>query len=185
MNLNDMLSKAADSILAKLKLSDEAAPGQKFEATATLEDGTEIFTPDDEWQVGSAVFTRNAEGEPVPVADGDYPLNDGQVLVVAEGVLAELRPAAEGGNEEEMSEAFSQALQKIADAFNEKLSAMEAKFNAQFEALTATNKEVAEKLSAIPANKSTKTREAVKPEPTKVALTQHERVLKTIETLRK
>jgi hypothetical protein len=184
MNLNDMLSKAADGILAKLKLSDEPDAKQKFEATATIEDGTTIFTTDAEWQEGSPVFTNNADGEPVPVADGEYPLNDGQVLVVVEGLLSELRAAA-GDNDEELSEAFSQALQKIADAFNEKLSAMETKFNEQFEALSADNKKVAQKLSTTPASKSAKTRTATTTESVNVNMGQHARVLKTIQLLNK
>lgn len=52
----------------------------------TLE--AEAFEP------GNAVFNKSAEGDLVPLAEGEYELEDGSVMVVdAEGVISEMRPA--------------------------------------------------------------------------------------------
>lgn len=53
-----------------------------------------------ELEVGKPVFVE-AEGEPAPAADGEYTTEDGTVIVVAEGVIAEIKPIEETPAEEE------------------------------------------------------------------------------------
>lgn len=53
-----------------------------------------------ELEVGKPVFVE-VEGEPAPAADGEYTTEDGTVIVVAEGVIAEIKPVEETPAEEE------------------------------------------------------------------------------------
>lgn len=182
MNFKDLINNAADAIIAKLNLS---ADEQKFEATATLEDGTEIFTPDPEWVAGVAVFTRTPEGEPVAVGDGEYVLSTGEVLVVADGVLAEIRPMGDDSSEEDMS-AVAEALSKIAEAFNAKLEEVKQSFTSELEALRTENKEIKETLSKQPAKPSVKKTEKVaQPLPQGAKQTFSSKIEKTLELLNK
>lgn len=47
-----------------------------------------------ELEVGKPVFVE-IEGEPVPAEDGEYTMEDGVVVVVADGAIAEIRPVEE------------------------------------------------------------------------------------------
>jgi hypothetical protein len=145
MNLKELVNKGVDKILARLELSE--AP-EKLEVTATLEDGGEIFTTEPEWAVGVPVFVRNEEGEPVSVPDGSYKISTGEVLVVAEGMLAEITT-----EESEVEEALS----KIVEAFQKKLNEVSESFTAEINSLKEENKALAEKFSALPAAGSVKT----------------------------
>lgn len=51
----------------------------------------ETLIVEGEVEVGKPVFVETEEG-PIPAADGDYTLEDGTVLVIVEGVIAEIRP---------------------------------------------------------------------------------------------
>ena len=104
---------------------------EKFEATAKLADGQEIFTTDDEWQVGSPVFTRDENGEPVAVPDGEYPLETGETLVVTDGLLSELKPMEEQEAAKEDKEEFKQfalVIQALNDKIDSKFSEIEQRF---------------------------------------------------------
>ena len=81
---------------------EEAKEQMKFEDIA-LEDGTIVSA--DALEVGSAVFIMvEEEKQPLPV--GEYALADGSLLVVTEeGVIAEIRAAAEEAPAEDMAEA--------------------------------------------------------------------------------
>lgn len=78
---------------------EEEKPTEKEEVTyaeATLEDGTVIMTTADEWAEGVDVFVLNNEGEQIPVPQGEYTLNDGRILMVAEeGIVASISEAPE------------------------------------------------------------------------------------------
>ena len=81
---------------------EEAKEQMKFEDIA-LEDGTIVSA--DALEVGSAVFIMvEEEKQPLPV--GEYALADGSLLVVTEeGIIAEIRAAAEEAPAEDMAEA--------------------------------------------------------------------------------
>ena len=81
---------------------EEAKEQMKFEDIA-LEDGTIVSA--DALEVGSAVFIMvEEEKQPLPV--GEYALADGSLLVVTEeGMIAEIRAAAEEAPAEDMAEA--------------------------------------------------------------------------------
>jgi hypothetical protein len=81
---------------------EEAKEQMKFE-DITLEDGTIVSA--DALEVGSAVFIMvEEERQPLPI--GEYALADGSLLVVTEeGIIAEIRAAAEEAPAEDMAEA--------------------------------------------------------------------------------
>ena len=59
-------------------------------AEVTTDKGT--LTIDGELAVGAEVFIE-VEGEVVPAADGEYVLEDGRIVVVAEGKVSEIKEA--------------------------------------------------------------------------------------------
>jgi len=92
MNTNDMISKIKDV----LNLSEEV----KLEQQA-LENGTVLEA--EAFEAGNEVFIVT-EDEKVAVPVGEYELEDGKILVVAEeGLIAEIKEAgAEEAPEEEV-----------------------------------------------------------------------------------
>ena len=99
MNTNDMISKIKDV----LNLSEEV----KLEQQA-LENGTVLEA--DAFEAGNEVFIVT-EDEKVAVPVGEYELEDGKVLVVAEeGLIAEIKEAAA---EEEVVEEEVEATEDV------------------------------------------------------------------------
>lgn len=54
-------------------------------AEAVLENGTVIYTDADDFTEGAEAYIINDEGERIPLPQGDYTLNDGSVLKIADG----------------------------------------------------------------------------------------------------
>ena len=86
-----------------------------------------------ELAVGTEVFVADAEGNQTPAEDGDYVLEDGKTIKVAEGKVAEI-VEAEPAEEETPEEAEDVAAIK---AENESLKAELAELKAQIETLKA------------------------------------------------
>ena len=84
----------------------------------------ETLIVEGEIEVGKPVFVE-VEGEPAPAADGEYTLEDGTVIVVAEGVVAEIKTVeekpAEEENKEEMEEEEKPAEEETPNAEVEEL----------------------------------------------------------------
>lgn len=73
--------------------TEEAETKEKFE-TVMLVDGVTEVTIEPAVEVGAAVVLTSEDGTPVPAPAGEYELQDGRVLVVAEeGVLGEIKEA--------------------------------------------------------------------------------------------
>ena len=115
-------------------------------ATAVLESGQEIMTDADAFAVGVSAFVVNDEGERIPLPDGDYQLQDGSMLVVAEGAVVEVNEAttepeveAEEEKEEEMKaeevEASSEVLTReaVEGMIAEAIEATKKEFSSQIE----------------------------------------------------
>lgn len=75
--------------MTNLKKRLELARLLRMFAEATAEDGT-LFVYEGELEVGNNVYTPNAEGELVPVADGTYKV-DGKTVEVKDGTIAEVK----------------------------------------------------------------------------------------------
>lgn len=169
MTLKERISEIFDKYSVELSVEENAEV--KF-AVATLDSGQEIQTDAEAFAVGVAVFVVNDEGEQIPLPDGEYTLQDGSMLVVAEGAVTEVKEAeaeepaveAEEDKEEEMSEepkaeeveASSEVLtrEEVAGMIAEALEATKAEFSSQIEErdakITELSKQATKSLSRAP-----------------------------------
>lgn len=76
-------------------------------ATVTTDKGVIAWDGDEDLKAGDRVYIEDENGERSPAADGDYRTEDGKVIVVADGAVAEIRdpeaevaPAGEEGAED-------------------------------------------------------------------------------------
>ena len=169
MTLKERISDIFDKYSVELSVEENAEV--KF-AVATLDSGQEIQTDAEAFAVGVAVFVVNDEGEQIPLPDGEYTLQDGSMLVVAEGAVTEVKEAeaeepaveAEEDKEEEMSEepkaeeveASSEVLtrEEVAGMIAEAIEATKAEFSSQIEErdakITELSKQATKSLSRAP-----------------------------------
>ena len=70
----------------------EAAEEVKF-AEGKLEDGTMIYTDAEAWEAGVNIYIMNDEGEKIAVPTGEYILEDGRAVAVADGVVESISEA--------------------------------------------------------------------------------------------
>ena len=155
--IQDILNKFTP-MLSKhgIKLSVEetaAAEPAKVEmmVEGALADGTMIYSPAEVWAEGVEVFVMDANGNPTPLADGEYTLDNGMVIVVAAGIIAsaievpkeEEEPTVEIEVEQEVAETYSKEqveglLKNVISEFEAKLSAAEKKITELSKAPAAT-----------------------------------------------
>ena len=114
------------SFMSKLKEKIKALLMQY--AAVSTDKGNLIYNTD-MLEVGSEVFVEDENGENIPAADGEYMLEDGRTVVVAEGKVTEIKekeeapaePAAEAApTEEQMADPAPET-----PAENEKVTALE------------------------------------------------------------
>ncbi len=167
--VTEIVSKYADRLKAfgiQLSADGEIKKEQQM-AMAILADGTEVYSPDAEFKVGSELFVMDADGNPVPAPDGEHTTAEGKVIVVSGGVIAEIKepveeePKVEIEIEEEKQAAFDGvSREEFESTINSLVEAFEAKIaslNAEKENLSAT----IEKMSKQPAVDSVKKSVAV------------------------
>ena len=86
----------ADGTVSEIRdLEAQVAPeegAETFGSVAT-DKGSLEWDGEEDLKAGDAVFTRDEEGNRVPAADGDYVTEDGKTIVVAEGIVSEIRDA--------------------------------------------------------------------------------------------
>jgi hypothetical protein len=145
--ISEILEKFAPQLSKHgVKLSVEETPAVE-ESTkvemmveGALADGTMIYSPAAEWAEGVEIFVMDADGNPSPLADGEYTLDNGKVIVVTEGKIASIAEAiteeptteVEVTVEQEVAETYSKEqveglLKNIITEFETKLAAAEAK----------------------------------------------------------
>ena len=162
--VTEIVSKYADRLKAfGIQLSaDGEIKKEEQMAMAILADGTEVYSPDAEFKVGSELFVMDADGNPVPAPDGEHTTAEGKVIVVAGGVITEVKepmeeePKVEIEIEEEKQaafegvskEEFESTINSLVEAFEAKIAAL----NAEKETLSST----IEKMSKQPAVESVK-----------------------------
>ena len=89
MDVLDRIFSIAHKYNVELKAED-----QKVElAEAKLKDGTTVVTPAEAMAVGVEVFVMNADGEQMPVPDGDYELENGAKITVEGGKITAIEEA--------------------------------------------------------------------------------------------
>lgn len=129
------MSKLTKALKAFAEVMREGEQPQPVAMTLNTEDGStiEIEREEGEPQVGDKVI--NTE-------DGEYKMADGTTIVIADGVITEIRPAeAEDNEDEAMTE--------------EEVASTIAKMTEAIEKLTAENESLKEQLSASKANEKT------------------------------
>lgn len=144
MTLKERISDIFEKYSVELAVEEKEETQEVAFATAVLESGQEIQTDADAFAVGVSAFVVNDEGERIPLPDGDYKLQDGSTLVVAEGAVAEMKEAeaeveAEEEKEEEMKaeevEASSDVLTReaVEGMIAEAIEATKKEFSSQIE----------------------------------------------------
>jgi BMFP domain-containing protein YqiC len=167
--VTEIVSKYADRLKAfgiQLSADGEIKKEQQM-AMAILADGTEVYSPDAEFKVGSELFVMDADGNPVPAPDGEHTTAEGKVIVVSGGVIAEIKEPVEEEPKVEIEiekeeqaafdgvsrEEFESTINSLVEAFEAKIATL----NAEKENLSAT----IEKMSKQPAVDSVKKSVAV------------------------
>lgn len=159
------LREKVNALFAKhnVSLSAEEVVEVKQMVEAILEDGTSIYTDSDAWAAGVRVFTKDAEGNEVAVMDGEYKTAESVIVVVADGVVTEIKPMEEEAPEVEVVIEEEQATEVVAEeTFNaevEGLLSLVAKLESELADIKKANAELSsnvEKLSAQPAAPSIK-----------------------------
>jgi len=162
MNLKEKVQELFAKYNISLSVSEEVVEVKQM-TEGILEDGSSIYTDSDAWAVGVRVMIKDAEGNDAPLVDGEYKLADGSSIVVAEGVIAEIKPMEEEPKVEVEVEA--EATEVV-----EQSTEMNAEFEAILNVVANLEKEIATlkaekenlsaqvtKLSAQPAIESVKT----------------------------
>jgi len=163
--VNEIVSKYAEKLKSfgvSLSAVEEAVE-QKQMAMAVLADGTEVYSPDAEFGIGSEIFVMDAEGNPTPAPDGEHETAEGKILVVVEGKISEVKekpmeeePKVEIEIEEvEQSSFDGVSREEFENTINKLIEGFEAKINeltAEKQNLSAT----IEKMSKAPATESVK-----------------------------
>ena len=140
MTLKERISDIFEKYSVELAVEEKEETQEVAFATAVLDSGQEIQTDADAFAVGVSAFVVNDEGEQIPLPDGDYKLQDGSLLVVAEGAVAEMKEAeAEVEAEEEKEEEMKAETEEV-QASSEVLT-REAVEGMIAEAIEATKKE--------------------------------------------
>ena len=162
------LVKFKDDLLSEFKavFSKETVVEEEVEiklGTATLKDGaTQIEYMGETMEAGQDVFIVSGE-EKAPLPAGEYPLDNGTLLVVVEdgkiGEVKEMAEEAEELNEDpspsNITDEFKQLMKsltiKYAEETKENIGALEKKITEKFEAELAKQADMIEELKKSPA----------------------------------
>lgn len=144
-----------------LEVSEEK-PETQLMAEGILADGSSIFTDSDTWAVGVRAFVKDAEGNNVPLPDGEYELADGGILKVMAGVVEEIATAKEEAKdiEEETPTPAEAEMSADMQVLYKHIEGLEAEIKALKDKNTTLSSEVT-KLSKQPAINSVKDKNSV------------------------
>jgi len=137
---------------------EETAEALKFMVETALEDGTIVFTPAESWDLGVEIYTKDADGNPVALVDGDYIVADGTVLSVVEGKVSAITPPAPEAEAPMVEEAQAEAEVLTKQYVDDALSTLTEQFNslkAEFEKMLSSKEiemaEVSKELDTVKA----------------------------------
>lgn len=144
---------------------------QKF-ATANMAEGEGTITngKETDFAVGDELFVVTPEGENLPLPDGEYPIEGGAVLIVAEGVLSEMTEAAMADDKTEEEMTGAEAILAKLDAIAERIGKLEASSTAvkkTADEAKASADEAAEALDLVAAEMKALKDNATPPPPTR------------------
>ena len=170
------LREKVNALFAKhnVSLSAEEVVEVKQMVEAILEDGTSIYSDSDVWAAGVRVFGKDAEGNEVALMDGEYKTAESIIVVVADGVVTELKPMEEEAPEVEVVIEEEQTSEVVAEeslnAEVEGLLSLVAKLESELSEMKKANENLSSevtKLSAQPAASSIKEVKQAKQTPSK------------------
>jgi hypothetical protein len=166
------LREKVNALFAKHNVSltaEETVVDVKQMVEAILADGTSIYSDSDTWAPGVRVLSKDADGNEVVVADGEYTTAEGVIVVVADGLLVELKPMVEEEPEvkvEEAEQAKDESLSKEVEGLLSLVAKLESELSEMKKANENLSSEVT-KLSAQPAATSIKEVKQAKQTPSK------------------
>ena len=171
------LREKVNALFAKhnVSLSAEEVVEVKQMVEAILEDGTSIYSDSDVWATGVRVFGKDADGNEVALMDGEYKTAESIIVVVADGVVTELKPMEEEeAPEVEVTIEEEQSSEVVAEeslnAEVEGLLSLVAKLESELADIKKANETLSSevtKLSAQPAATSIKEVKQAKQTPSK------------------
>lgn len=134
-NVNEQLSGLEKSINKLMNFFKRAIKN----AVATLEDGTSIYFEGDVLEIGKQVWLDEEMTTPAP--DGEHKLNDNTLIMVADGVVIDIKPVIE--TEEEREEEVDAI---IVDEEKESLKAENESLKAEIENLKSNHTTLEEQI---------------------------------------
>jgi uncharacterized HAD superfamily protein len=171
------LREKVNALFAKhnVSLSAEEVVEVKQMVEAILEDGTSIYSDSDVWAAGVRVFGKDAEGNEVALMDGEYKTAESIIVVVADGVVTELKPMEEEESPEvevviEEEQSTEVVAEESLNAEVEGLLSLVAKLESELADIKKANENLSSevtKLSAQPAAASIKEVKQAKQTPSK------------------
>jgi hypothetical protein len=166
------LREKVNALFAKhnVSLSAEEVVEVKQMVEAILEDGTSIYSDSDVWAAGVRVFGKDADGNEVALMDGEYKTAESIIVVVADGVVTELKPMEEEAPEVEVIIEEEQSSTESLSKEVEGLLSLVAKLETELADAKKANAELSSevtKLSAQPAATSIKEVKQAKQTPSK------------------
>ena len=170
------LREKVNALFAKhnVSLSAEEVVEVKQMVEAILEDGTSIYSDSDVWAAGVRVFAKDVDGNEVAIMDGEYKTAEGITVVVAGGLVTELKPMEEEETpsvevtieEEQSSEVANESLNAEVEGLLSLVAKLESELSDMKKANENLSSEVT-KLSAQPAATSIKEVKQAKQTPSK------------------
>lgn len=167
------LREKVNALFAKHNVSltaEETVVDVKQMVEAILADGTSIYSDSDTWAPGVRVLSKDADGNEVVVADGEYTTAEGVIVVVADGLLVELKPMVEEEVPVEETVTEEQAKDESLSKEVEGLLSLVAKLESELSDAKKANENLSSevtKLSAQPAATSIKEVKQAKQTPSK------------------
>ena len=89
--INDIFDRYNVQLSAVANEDAEQAAALELEATAKLENGTEVKTDEDSFEAGAEVYVENEEKEKITLPDGNYKMEDGREMKVENGQVTEVK----------------------------------------------------------------------------------------------
>jgi vacuolar-type H+-ATPase subunit I/STV1 len=116
----------------------------KMSAEGKLADGeTTVATPSDEFSVGAELYVIDADGNPQPAPDGEHTLENGTMLVTANGVITEVKEA------EPAEEDMSAEIASVISAMDSKLEEIKSQLAEAKTELSSVKQDLADKTKQL------------------------------------
>lgn len=137
IEMKNEILEAIKNGFALFSAKDQEVESEEIKLGSMASGDLEIFFDGEMLEVGGAVYVNAEDGTKVPLPVGDYPLDEGKVLVVAEeGIAGEVKepeaeladdapaPSNDAAQMEEITNAIKSIMIKYTEDFDNKLKAV-------------------------------------------------------------